>query len=236
MNDKLSENKSLQTLFQAFIGLVVVISSILTFGFFYEFLPNFLPVELVGEEISKFASGLFGLLVFDLGSLMWLYVYLKLCDNASQRTTAIFASVVDFAGSLITSFTYLIITGQKLLNLEDSIRSTVGFVSLISIAAVMVYNFLSIWIYKKNSDESIRDIAEGKRKQRLADVYEVRKKALDSDVEKLVRQRFNDRKSEIADMIADRIVQDKIEEELGRSGIGTDGMFSVDTRQQSPKL
>ena len=214
-------NKSVEYVFTAFLVLIVFVSSVLTFGFFYEFLPNFLPVELVGENISKVLSGLFGLLVFDIGSLVWLYVHLKISENDSQRTIAIFASGINFAGSLITSFTYLVITGQKLYNLSDDLRQTIGFVSLLCIAGVLVYNFFSVWMFKKNSDESITDIMEGKRQQRLKDAFLQRQKMLDKAVEAEVRKRFNEQKTHIANQIADSYVQKKIEEELGRHSLGT---------------
>lgn len=229
-------NTYIQSIFIVFTIIVILISSTLTFSFFLEFLPNFLPMELVGKEISQIFSGLFGLLVFDIGSLVWLYVYLKLAENDSQRTTSMFASLIDFAGSLITSFTYLIITGQKLYALSEGLRSNIGFVALISIAFVMVYNFFSIWVYKKNSDESLKDIDEGRRRQRLQNLFKAREAILDKDIEKLVRDEYNRRKPEIAKMIAEKTINKKIEEELGRAGIGTDGMFSADTRQESPKL
>lgn len=219
-------NKSLEVLFNVFIGLIVIISSILTFGFFYEFLPNFLPVELVGEDISKMFSGLLGMLILDLGSLMWLYTNLKLAENDTQRTVTLFASVIDFVGSLITSFTFLVITGQRLYDMPDNMRSNIGLISLISIAGILVYNFLSIWLYKRNSEESLQDIAEGKRKQRLASVFRAREEALDKDVEKLVREQFNKAKPELAKVIAERHIQIKMEDELARLNLGTNGKFS----------
>ena len=219
-------NKNLEVLFNAFIGLIVIISSILTFGFFYEFLPNFLPVELVGEDISKIFSGLLGTVILDLGSLMWLYTNLKLAENDTQRTVTLFASIIDFVGSLITSFTFLVITGQKLYNMPENMRSSIGLVSLISIAGILVYNFLSIWLYKRNSEESLKDIYEGKRKQLLQTITVKRREALDKDVNKMVIDKFNVYKPELADTVAKRLVEVMLEEELSRISLGTNGKFS----------
>src|SRR3990167_5085492 len=212
------EKKSFGTndIFNVFMIIVVLISSSLTFAFFYDYLPSIFPPQILGADISKIVSGLFGTIILEIGALTWLYVYLRITENHIQRNIAFQTSIISFSGSIITAFTKLIFIGNSLFQLTEDAHNTIGFVALFGIAFVLVFNFMSIWRFKKNSDESIESIEEANRETRLRNVTQQRQKMLDRLVEQKVRKKFMIDSDKLAEDIASSYYRDKIEQELGR--------------------
>lgn len=209
----MKNNLSFNDVFIAFMTIVVIISGSLTFAFFYEYLPFIFPSTLLGEDVSRFVSGVFGTVILEAGSLVWLFTYLRLCENRYQRSIAFQTSIISFSGSLATTFVQLIFMGNGLFELDQNARNIIGFIALFAIAFVLVYNFASIWRYKKNSNESIEEIEDARREDSLKSVVQARQKKLDRLVEKNVDKLLQQEAPELAMKIAQSHISAKLETE-----------------------
>jgi hypothetical protein len=59
-----------------FFGGLVVFSAMTTFSFFVAFFSKILPVATVGADVAALVSGVVGVFLFDVATVVWLYGFL----------------------------------------------------------------------------------------------------------------------------------------------------------------
>lgn len=193
----MDSDKGTRDIFKVFGAAIVIASSILTFGFFYTYLPAI--VVFVDTGTAALISGILGVLIFDGGALVWLQVYLRGCENDDQRNIALHTSIIDITGSACASFVEIFLTGTGLVTLSDNMRFGIGLTALVITGGVLTWNFVAIWRFHKNSNRSKEEIREGKR-QALIQAQE--EKQLD-ELDKLIASKVSNKLQEKAEDLAE---------------------------------
>ncbi len=204
--NKKASNLQASDTFMIFAGIIFAASAAFTFAFFYTFLPGIFPPDVLSESIAPWVSGGLGVAIFDGGALAWLIVYLKGCDNEDQRNIAMSTSMIDIVGSALATLTQLLLGGQALVALEQTTRDGIGWGALIFISICLTFNFVSVWRFHKNSDES-------KLAQREADRLAVLRNAEDESMDhydQLLAQEIKDNLAAIAPEEAKKKAQELV--------------------------
>lgn len=204
-------------LFKIFAALIFVASAILTFAFFWTFLPALVPAGVLDDFTAAFISGGLGVLIFDAGALAWLKIYLDGCQNNDQRNVAMSTSVLDVSGSAVASFAQIILTGTGLVALDPNTQLTIGWASLLAVAGTLVFNFVSVWRFHKNSDASKLAIREANRLGKIREAEEAQEDHLDDLIAQKVHEKLAAVSDALADQQADRIVAERVRLEKSKN-------------------
>lgn len=204
----MNEDKGTKDIFNLFAGTIILASSILTFGFFFTFLPAL--VVFLDANIAALISGTLGVLIFDGGALVWLRVYLHGCENDDQRNIALQTSVIDITGSAVASFVQIFLTGTGLIALSDNFKWGIGLAALIVTGAVLTWNFVAVWRFRKNSDASKESIREGKRQALIRAEEDKQLDELDKMIASKVSSKLQERTDELAEARAQHILQTRL--------------------------
>ena len=218
--NSLNEKKA-RTMGAIFGGLIVIASAALTFSFFFENLPALVPQDIFGPVIAGIIAGLLGVLVYEAGALVWLWMYLYGSENNDQRNTAITMSAADILGGAVASFAQIIFAGTGLVTISDEGQFYVGIVALLAVALGIVFNFVAHWHFKQNSEESKTAIREANRRAVIQDEEENQARHLDKLVAQKVAQKLAARAESIAEEKAEKVVRERIR--LERKGSTEDG-------------
>lgn len=206
---------SAKDVFIIFAALIFIASAVLTFGFFFTHLPSIVP-DVVDDFTAAIIAGALGLVIFDGGALAWLKVYLDGSENNDQRNIALSTSVVDITGSAVASFVQILFAGTDLVTLSPETEYTVGIVSLVAMAGVLTFNFVSVWRFHKNSDASKTAIREANRLGRIRAAEEEQADQLDTLVAQKVSEKLAAVSDRLADQQAERIVAERVRLESGK--------------------
>ena len=106
-----------------------------------------LTVNLVNSLLPNLAyAGVFALVLFDGGTLAWLYIFVNGSEGVGQRITAIIMTVFDLAGVGIVTLAELYLGGQSLVDVPETIPELalwiVGVYTLCNVAAVVTFHLL----------------------------------------------------------------------------------------------
>lgn len=124
-------------------GLLVWTSS-MTLAFVGNALPHL--------TIARF----FALIVFDVGAVAWLLIYLYSAEGTPQRATALILSIFDLLGVGLMVFAELFTGGQTI----TDIPADLGAVALWSIGIWTLANLLGVFAFHLGDQETMHRIAQ----------------------------------------------------------------------------
>lgn len=202
-----------------FAAVIFVVSATTSGAFFYTFLPDLIPPEWFGREIGRIIGALIGVFIYDVLSLLWLRQWLRGAQNDDQRKIAMWSSVLDIAGSAAASFAQLLLTGTGLINMPQEAKNTIGIVTLVLTAFVITWNFIAVWRFHKNSNESKVRIRTARRIATIARSEERQLDALDKEIARQVDSMMGGFVPVLAKQKATELVLRRLNEERGRGGL-----------------
>lgn len=122
-------------LFYAVAVILVLWTSSLTYSFVASVLPN-----------SHWAMPLFALVVFDIGMIAWLKVYLDAAQGTGQRAVALGACIFDFIGVGLMALAELFLGGQTLVSAPERLGEFalwgIGVWTVANVGAVLAFHLL----------------------------------------------------------------------------------------------
>lgn len=194
---KMSNMKQLfaKAVFYGVAAILVLWTGTLTYGFVSSVLPN-----------MHWLVPLFALVVFDVGMLAWLVVFLDYAEGTPQRTISVFLCLFDFAGVSLMVFAEVFMGGQVL----AEVPAMLGESALWGIAIWTVANVLGVLGFHLTSPEARKSMAI---------------KSLQDDVFDLALEKTRDKLESIADRVADAKADQLVAEVVG-----------ITKREKQPKV
>lgn len=127
----------------AITGFFLSISLISTFLYYQIAFPNLFPSWVLGDIVSMWVGGFWGMLSLDLAAVGWLRVWSHAANSDGQKYTAFALSVIDMIGSAISSFLYLMIATESI-----EVTPEMSVAAVYAITLISVINFLGVWAFK----------------------------------------------------------------------------------------
>ncbi len=147
--------------------VIALISMSTTFGFFSTFFGNFFSAEAIGTEYAQIASGIVGVILFDLGAVIALQAFLNAARTSEQRAISVFLLIFNFTLSAIASMAHIYLTASTDLYLDPALLSQISNIAVIAVVIGVVVNF-GLWIaYAFYSQEAKMKRIEHKRQDAL---------------------------------------------------------------------
>lgn len=165
----------------------LAISATTSAAFFWQYLPNLLPFDMAGN-VARYVSAIIGVVLFDVGGVLWLNVFLFSTETSEQRGIAATMAVVDLAGSVAATIAYLALNNNGLANLDYATENTIGIVSIVIVIGAISANFIAANLYQANSVESQTKTRDDNRRDRLAAVNDRLNDLLDERVDSGVEE------------------------------------------------
>jgi hypothetical protein len=131
-------------LFYAMATILLLWTASLTFSFVSTVLPN-----------SHWIVPLFALVVFDVGMIAWLKVYIDYAEGSGQRAVAMAACIFDFIGVGLMSFAEIFLGGQTMIAPPEALGEYavwgLGIWTVANVGAVIAFHLLDPETRKKTS-------------------------------------------------------------------------------------
>ena len=156
-NERETTFKSLAArfIFLLFSAVIVVISAITSFSFFFTYFGSIIPNTVLDSLSRSLISGLIGTLLFDVACVIWLLTFLHHSETKQQRAVSIVMTGITFIGAAAASVAYLSLSGQEgLVELDATTRNTIGMISLVVVVFGIVANFAAAQMHNGFSLES----------------------------------------------------------------------------------
>lgn len=122
----------------------------LTVSFISTALPN-----------SHFLVPYLALIVFDVGMIAWLYVFLRYAQGTIQRGTALIACAVDFVGVALMVMAEIMLGGQTLVAAPEGLGTAaiwgIGIWTVLNVAAILVFHIGDPEAQKQMSIQNEKD-------------------------------------------------------------------------------
>lgn len=189
MNEEHSR-QSIGLFFKIFAILILLISALTSFAFFYTFLPGLVPQGVLDGNLGKMFSGFVGVLLLDIATVLWLNNFLHNSETSEQRSIALIMTTITFVGSAVASIAYIGLKGEGELTLTGETRGTIGIVSLFMVIGTIVLNFAAVQFHTRYSLASKNAVRESDRLDRLAKKEAENAKILDNMVAQQLAQEF----------------------------------------------
>lgn len=196
MNKKGYEGK---IAFMIFGLLVLVISATTSFSFFYEYFGDIIPSSLMGESLRRIISGVIGTLLFDVATVVWLWVYLNEAETYEQRGISIAMAIVAFAGAAAATIAYLSLTAAGPLAFDATTNSAIGNIALAVVIIGVVFNFAAKQLFDRYSFDSKAAVREANRRDKIQKAENEQADYLDDLVTKGVKENLQGLAPVIAD-------------------------------------
>lgn len=173
---KVSNMKQLfaKAVFYGVAAILVLWTGTLTYGFVSSVLPN-----------MHWLVPLFALVVFDVGMLAWLVVFLDYAEGTPQRTISVALCLFDFAGVSLMVFAEVFMGGQEL----AEVPAMLGESALWGIAIWTVVNVLGVLGFHLTSPEARKSI---KLKSLQDQVFDLAMLKLESKVDSMADKWANE--------------------------------------------
>lgn len=122
-------------LFYAVATILILWTSSLTYSFVSGVLPG-----------AHWAVPLFALVVFDVGMIAWLKVFIDFAEGSGQRVVSIIACVFDFIGVGLMALSEIFLGGQTLVSAPENLGEYalwgIGVWTVINVGAVLLFHLL----------------------------------------------------------------------------------------------
>lgn len=104
---------------------------------------------------------LLGLVVFDLGMIAWLFVFLSHAEGAIQRAVAIILCIFDLLGVGLMVMAEILLDGQQLVEAPDMLATaavwSIGVWTIVNVAGVVVFHLGDPQARKEMAIQSEKD-------------------------------------------------------------------------------
>lgn len=198
-----SKSKIAKFVFTFFAVVVLLVSALTSFSFFFIYFSTLVPAGLIDSTISRIISGLIGMMMFDVATAIWLFTYLNLAETAEQRAISIGMTGITFIGASAASVAYLGLSAGGELALDAATKNTIGLGALLIVIIGIILNFGAAQAYQSYSLESKASIRAADRRNRIQQSRSRQEQLLD----KLVTQQMEREIGKIAPGIATQQVE-----------------------------
>ena len=192
-------------LIMATSAIIVGISAITTYGFFSTYFPGLVPVDIAGPMYSRMLSGLVGVIIFDLGVIVWLTAFLRNAETPEQRAIALVMTFFCFTISAISSAAHLYMSGIGAMAQDAATIATLRNVSMVAVVLGVVCNFGAWTLYGRYSYASKLRVREADRRDNLQKAENQQAKFLDSLVAQDVKKQLEAEAPQLAALQAQRL-------------------------------
>ena len=142
-------------LFYALAAVLLIWTSRLTISLVNALLPNMI------------FAGVFALILFDVGTIAWLFIFLNGAEGNGQRITSILMCLFDLVGIGLVSFVEIYLDGQSILTVPEYVPTIALYVVVVStvanITAVVLFHLFDPEARKsikiQNQKDKIRNSA-----------------------------------------------------------------------------
>ena len=174
-----------RSVFYVLAAVTVTWTASLTYSFILSVLPN-MPITAV-----------LSLVVFDVGMLAWLTVFLHYAEGAGQRAVALGGTLFDFAGVALMSVAEIFLGGQTLVAAPEHLGEYalwgVGIWTTANVGLVLVFHLLAPTAQRemalKDAQDAITEQAFQQLKVRTNEIAEqVASKLSTAMVEEAIRE------------------------------------------------
>lgn len=197
-----------------FFGLVVLsISALTSFSFFYVYFPNLVPSGLLDSQVSQIISGAIGIILFDLASAVWLTVFLSASETSEQRAIALLLTVISFVGAGSASIAYLVLSATGELSLGDETKQSIAMFALVVVLVGVIANFGAGLAHKRYSKANKDQVRENKFQDKIQKLDDENRDNLFTLIESEMREAFKDVAPQIALKRAQKIIDDFVSAE-----------------------
>lgn len=141
-------------LFYAVAIVLLVWTSSLTYSFLSMALPG-----------SFWMVPLLGLVVFDVGMIAWLFVFLSHAEGAIQRATAIILCLFNFVGVGLMTISEILLSGQTMAAAPDML----GTIAIWGIGIWTTVNVLGVLVFHLGDNQARRAMAYQAEKDAIFD-------------------------------------------------------------------
>ena len=148
------KTKAVQFGFMFFGIVVALISATTSFSFFATYFSTIIPSTVLDPQIGRLVSGLMGVTLFDLATIVWLYTFLHVAETSEQRAISLAMIVVTFLGAASASVAYLSLSATGAMALDATSLQTIGSLSLIVVLIGIVLNFGAMLAFTRYSREN----------------------------------------------------------------------------------
>lgn len=187
-------------IFTLFAAALLVISASTTFGFFYRFFTAWLPAGLVSSDVAAIVSGMVGVLLFDVASLIWLWAFLFNARTSEQRAISLVMAGLTFVGAAAASIAHLGLTASGDIAFDGTTANTIGMAALITVIGGVVVNFGSSLLYSRYSPDNKERVRLAERADKIAAAEQQQAAALDE----LVASKIESKLAALADSLAEQ--------------------------------
>lgn len=171
-------------LFYAVAIILLIWTSSLTYSFLSMALPN-----------TFWAVPLLGLVVFDVGMISWMFVFLGHAEGAIQRAVAIALTMFNFVGVGLMVIAEILLDGQQLVEAPEML----GTAAIWGIGIWTIANVLGVLIFHLGSPAARREMA-----------MQTEKDALHEGALKHMRAGRTARQTELAGAMGDILLEELI--------------------------
>ena len=141
-------------LFYAVVIVLMAWTSSLTYSFLGMALPG-----------SFWLVPLLGLVVFDVGMIAWLFVFLSHAEGAIQRAAAIVLTLFNFVGVGLMTISEILMGGQQLVAVPEMI----GTIAIWGVGIWTVVNVLGVLVFHLGDNNARREMAMQSEKDAVFD-------------------------------------------------------------------
>lgn len=196
-----------QFIFKAFSSVVIFISGITTFSFFSTFFPGLIAEGNFDPRLSAIISGLIGVVLFDLGVLVWLNTYLNGSETSEQRSVSLLMTIIDFTCSALASIAWLVLSAVGPMALTPTTNQSIAVASLVAVLIGVVFNFGASVVFQRFTQEAKEQVQEQNRRDILASAETKNSRILDDLVTKGLSEKFSEMAPEIAGIQSERMAK-----------------------------
>jgi hypothetical protein len=199
-----------KTLAKGIFYLVAVVLLVWTGSLTYSFVSMALPS-------AHFLVPALALIVFDVGMIAWMYVFLSHAEGAIQRGTAITLCLFDFVGVGLMVMAEILMGGQQI----AAVPAMIGDAAIWGIGAWTVVNVLGVIIFHLGDPES-----------RKAMAYQSEKDAVWEGAFKDLQQRRIGMSKQLSAVLGERLFT----ELLSQLSVDVDNDSVPDVLQSGPRI
>lgn len=186
------KEQAVKFLFMIFAAVLLLISGLTSFSFFYTHFSSLIPNGLIESDISRIISGTIGMTLFDIASFIWLLTFLYHSETSEQRAISLIMTVIAFIGGASASIAYLGLNATGDMQLAETTRQTIGISSLIIVILGIVLNFASSLAHNRYSLESKERVRESNRRDAISQAEQEQAEYLDELITKEVKSLLNE--------------------------------------------
>jgi hypothetical protein len=208
-----NRSKTVETLSKVLFYAMVAVLFVWTFSLNMAFVGRILP--------DKPLAVYFSIVLFDGGTLGWMFIFLNNARGMLQRMTSFIMTLISLIGVGILSFAELFIGGQEfvqgeiLTNLGTVALWVIGIWTFINISAVVMYHLF---------DQNIQtEMAINQAKGSIRDA------AL-----KIVKKQAPQVAKQLAPQMAAEVVRDIVKDSVGEDALNS-GQVKITTRRRRKK-